>query len=233
VRFFGASALIFLIRSSICALSSLGGGDVRLDKFAARAVDAPQARRQGRSVIGDDDIARALNRDASSARGRRRIWPTACAPPGLVVDGGVARNVDDDRPARGSDERAPSKAFVNRSGSKRFTARACFRQIAFPPARIGRASPAHGRKASIKRSPSFSVSERGLSIVSDAVACRWTNADSRIRPIEPGAGDLGRGIGLGEREWVQTVPRARRKGVAFLSARAVCIWLYAYPGFVT
>ena len=30
MRYFGASALIVLIRSSICALSSLGGGDVRL-----------------------------------------------------------------------------------------------------------------------------------------------------------------------------------------------------------
>ena len=46
MRYFGASALIVLIRSSICALSSLGGGDVRL------ANGSPTARKNSSSPAG-------------------------------------------------------------------------------------------------------------------------------------------------------------------------------------
>jgi hypothetical protein len=73
-----------------------------------------------------------------------------------------------------------------------------FRQTAFPPARIGRASPAHGLNGSIKRSPSFSVSEEGSFNASDAAAFRSINASLPIRPIEPGVADPGRDTGSAE-----------------------------------
>jgi hypothetical protein len=70
-----------------------------------------------------------------------------------------------------------------------------FLPIVFPPARIGRAFRGNGRSGSIKGSPSFSVSEQGWCNASDADVFRLTNASLQIQPIEPGAGDPGRGTG--------------------------------------
>ena len=102
-----------------------------------------------------------------------------------------------------------------------------FRQTAFPRARIGRASPAHGLNGSIKRSPSFSVSEEGSSSASDAAAFQSINASSPIRPIEPGAADPGRGTGSAEREWANAgSARAMKRHRFSFSRRAVPLFSF-------
>ena len=72
VRYFGASALIVLIRSSICALSSSGGGDARL------ANGSPTARKNSSSPAG-------------AARQSRCAGPPDRVPERV---GGIGRNVD-------------------------------------------------------------------------------------------------------------------------------------------